>query len=455
MAMRAETKHSMLRRCRGWDYCQPCIYQITLVLADRKSKALGRLKISDLALPRHAQDNLGLPPQAQNRPLQVQGRLLQANNVSGSSVPSAEAIGSALSLAASAEIALTPAGEAVKREFWALGEHHPEIKPLFIQVMPDHVHFIIHVIKPMARPLGQAMAGFKTGCSKAAIGKVGLWAEGFQDTILFHEGQLDSMFAYLRDNPRRLAVKQLFPDLFRVRNDLILALPRQARDNLGLPPKAQEDRELPLSAQNRPLSSVLGAGAPSLKAHFSAIGNLFLLDSPNIIQVQCSRSYLAYRRIPKPDGGLKIARNEKGEPIIEKTTPEFEEKRDELLAAAKHGAVLISPCISDGEREIARLAFAAGLPVIALRNMGFSPLYKPGGKLFDQTANGKLLLLAPAAWPYQTAEKRMTRFDACAMNRIAQLIAGDGAAEINYHGMKPNDIDRLVCEAVKGGQDGR
>ena len=472
MAMRAETKHSMLRRCRGWDYCQPCIYQITLVLADRKSKALGRLKIPDLALPRHAQDNLGLPPQAQNRPpqaqdrpLQVQGRLLQANNVSGSSVPSAEAIGSALALAASAEIALTPAGEAVKREFWALGEHHPEIKPLFIQIMPDHVHFIIHVTKPMARHLGQAMAGFKTGSSKAAIGQGGLWAEGFQDTILFHEGQLDSMFAYLRDNPRRLAVKQLFPDLFRVRNDLILALPHQAQNNLKLPLQAQNNLGLPLSAQNnlglppqsqnRPLCSVLGAGAPSLKAHFSAIGNLFLLDSPNIIQVQCSRSYLAYRRIPKPGGGLKIARNEKGEPLIEKTTPEFEEKRDELLAAAKHGAVLISPCISDGEREIARLAFAVGLPVIALRNMGFSPLYKPGGKLFDQTANGRLLLLAPAAWPYQTAEKRMTRFDACAMNRIAQLIAGDGAAEINYHGMKPNDIDRLVCEAVKGGQDGR
>ena len=455
MAMRAETKHSMLRRCRGWDYCQPCIYQITLVLADRKSQALGRLEIPDLALPRHAQDNLGLPPQAQDRPLQVQGRLLQANNVSGSSVPSAEALGSALALAASAEIALAPAGEAVKREFWVLGEHHPEIKPLFIQVMPDHVHFIIHVTKPMARPLGLAMAGFKTGSSKAAIGAVGLWAEGFQDTILFHEGQLDSMFAYLRDNPRRLAVKQLFPELFRVRNDLILALPRKAQKDRELPLSAQNNQGLPPQAQVRSLCSVLGAGAPSLKAHFSAIGNLFLLDSPNIIQVQCSRSYLAYRRIPKPGGGLKIARNEKGEPLIEKTTPEFETKRDELLAAAKHGAVLISPCISDGEREIARLAFAAGLPLIALRNMGFSPLYKPGGKLFDQTANGRLLLLAPAAWPYQTAEKRMTRFDACAMNRIAQLIAGDGAAEINYHGMKPNDIDRLVCEAVKGGQDGR
>ena len=397
MAIRLETKHSMLRRCRGWDYRQPCIYQITLVLADRKSKALGRLVI-DRELPLSVRDGL------EHR----------------------------LEVAASSYIALTPAGEAVKSEFLRIGEHHPEIKPLFIQVMPDHVHFIIHVTKPMARPLGQAIAGFKAGSSKAAIGKGGLWAEGFQDTILFHEGQLDSMFTYLRDNPRRLAVKQLSPELFRVRNDLCLTLPRQAQD--------------------RSLCQVLGAGAPSFKAHFSAIGNLFLLDSPNIIQVQCSRSYLAYKRVPKPGGGRKIARDAAGVPIIEKTTPEFEEKRDELLAAAKHGAVLISPCISDGEREIARLAFAASLPVIALRNMGFSPLYKPGGKLFDKTANGKLLLLAPAAWPYSTSEKQMTRFDACALNRIAQLIAGDGAAVINYKGMKPKDIDRLVREAVaKGG----
>ena len=461
MAIRLETKHSMLRRCRGWDYRQPCIYQITLVLADRKSKALGRLVIlgqKKLALPRQVHDR---PLSAQDRPLQALDKTLLAQDsprglVSVTAVPSLEA-------AASSYIALTPAGEAVKGEFLRIGEHHPEIKPLFIQVMPDHVHFIIHVTKPMARPLGQAIAGFKAGSSKAAIGKGGLWAEGFQDTILFHEGQLDSMFTYLRDNPRRLAIKQLFPELFRVRNDLCLKLPRQDSGNRELPLSAH-DR--PLSAHDRPLQaqdrqcqaqggtlcSVLGAGAPSFKAHFSAIGNLFLLDSPNIIQVQCSRAYLAYKRVPKPGGGRKIARDAAGVPIVEKATPEFEEKRDELLAAAKHGAVLISPCISDGEREIARLAFAASLPVIALRNMGFSPLYKPGGKLFDKAANGKLLLLAPAAWPYSTSEKPMTRFDACALNRIAQLIAGDGAAVINYKGMQPKDIDRLVREAVaKGG----
>ena len=184
MAIRAEIKHSMLRRCNGWDYRQPCIYQITLVLADRRSQALGRLEI----------------PEA---------------TASGTRQPRAAALGTELSFdsvleaAASSYIALSPAGEAVKREFWALGEHHPEIKPLEIAIMPDHIHFIIWVLRPMAKPLGNAIGGFKAGSSKAAIGKGGLWAEGFQDTILFHEGQLEAMFNYLRDNARRLAVKRL------------------------------------------------------------------------------------------------------------------------------------------------------------------------------------------------------------------------------------------------------
>ena len=38
-----ETIHGMLRRCEGWDYSLPCIYMITLVLANRRSKVLGEV----------------------------------------------------------------------------------------------------------------------------------------------------------------------------------------------------------------------------------------------------------------------------------------------------------------------------------------------------------------------------------------------------------------------------
>jgi len=307
------------------------------------------------------------------------------------------------------------------REWRNIAAFHPEAKPLFMQVMPDHVHFILQITRPLAKPLGNLVGGFKAGSSKAAIGRPGLWAEGFQDTILFHEGQLDSMFRYLRDNPRRLAVKRLLPDLFKVRRNLAIPL--------------------------FPSRPVPGAEAPGL-GFFSAVGNHFLLDAPVRLQVQCSRSIFAYRRVAKAGGGRKIERDAHGAPVAAFSAPEFEEKRDSLLAAARHGAVLVSPCISDGEREIARLAFAAGASVVALKNMGFPPLSKPQGRLFDLAADGRLLLLAPAAWPYQTAEKPMTRLDACVLNRIAQLLAGPGAAEISYKGIKPSDIDRLVAAAV-------
>ena len=406
----------MLRRCNDWDYRQPCIYQITLVLANRASKALGRLVMPSVS-------------------------------------------------AESAKIELSQVGNAVLREWQSIGNHHPEVKPLFMQVMPDHVHGILRVLKPMAKPLGNVIGGFKAGSSKAAIGSGGLWAPGFQDSILFRDGQLEAMFEYLRDNPRRLAIKKLMPDLFRVRREVgvNLMLPHQSQHRSAWLVGAAAPRSAPGAAA--PCSAlgarapcpapgaatpcaVRGAEAPRSPAYFSAIGNMHLLNAPNIIQVQCSRSYFSYKRRPKPGGGRKIAVDESKSPIPEIITPQFEEICDQLIAAAKRGAVLISPAISDGEREIARLAHEAGARVIVLKNMGFSPLYKPGGKLFDKTANGKLLLLAPIAWQYSSQDKPMTRQDACVLNRLAQLIAGEGAAEINYKGMKPADIDTLVLKAV-------
>ena len=379
-----EAKSKLLQRCWGWDYKSPCIYQITIALADRRSMALGSLVIDD--------DGGGDPAKVV------------------------------------AHVELTAAGRAVVAEWRRMGELTPAIRLLEIQIMPDHIHFIVRVTERLARPLGQIIAGFKTGSSKAATGKPGLWSEGFQDTILFREGQLEKMFNYLRDNPRRLAVKRLYRKFFTVKRDLKIKLALDQRDGSAGP-----------------------APAEPLIAHFEAIGNEALLRSPMIFQVQCSRAYLAYKRVAKPGGGLKIARDEAGRAIVERETPEFGEKLKMLRLMAEKGAVLISPCISDGEREIARRALEANAKLITLSNKGFSPLFKPSGRAFDSAGEGRLLMLAPAGWPYQPGEKKMTRFDACTLNRIAQLVAGEGAAEINYRGVKPGDITSRVAAACKVG----
>ena len=142
----------------------------------------------------------------------------------------------------------------------------------------------------MEKPLGNAIGGFKAGTSKAAIGGPGLWAEGFQDTILFREGQLTAMIEYIRDNPRRLAEKRSNPALFK-----------------------------------RVASLALPLDGGRLVGRFEALGNRHLLERP-LHQVQCSRHFCAYRRIAKTGGGLKIARNAEGEPIVERTSPEYDER---------------------------------------------------------------------------------------------------------------------------------
>ncbi|MCQ2397013.1 MAG: hypothetical protein MJ106_04890 [Lentisphaeria bacterium] len=313
-----------------------------------------------------------------------------------------------------ATIELSPLGMKIQEHIFRISEYVPEIEIIGVRIMPEHIHFIVAVKRQMSRPLGAVLRGFKGGASKiywewaglsvGASRRKPLFAAGYVDNILHDEESVANAVKYMDDNPRRLWEKRAHPELFRVLRDLEI-----------------------------PIDSTIG--------HFEAIGNEYLLKEPTIFQVQCSRRYFEYRR--SADGRIDV----NAAPMI--CTAEYIEKRDAYLESAKHGAVLISPCLSHGEKEIVRLAFEAGHKVIALCNKGFSSLYKPGGKLFDKCAAGNLLLLAPAAWPYVPGEKKITRADACVLNRIAQWLARNGAIEINYHGREAENIDDLARRATK------
>jgi len=423
-ALRRETIPSMLRRMVGWDYRARAIYQITITLTDRSDGPFGRLEVKGpTGWVGVAAARAGREPY---RPEVVEARV----------VPSAF-------------------GEALEGALAELPRRFPQVSVLASQLMPEHFHFIVFVREPIEKPLGALVRGVKAGAVKrwkeiyvaenssardcaenrgerneaenggernarcvpaGSPAGVPVWSEGFQDTILFREGQLANMFRYLADNPRRRAIKALWPDLFKVVDELAVSLS-------------------------------LGLGQPPARGRFSALGNRFLLDRP-LAQVQVSRSDFGYRRERRPDGSLKIVHDAKGEPVIDFETPAYGEKKAQLFAVAAHGAVLISPCVSDGERQIAREALAHRLPLVTMHNKGFSKLQKPSGRYFDACADGRLLMLAPAAWPYQPGEKPMTRFDAVAMNRLCQWIVGEDAADVNYHGMKPANIDALARDAA-------
>lgn len=296
----------MLQRCRTWDYRARGIYMITLTTLNR-------------------------------RPLF--GRL-----VGGEAAPA---------------ICRSALGELVARCWEAIPSHFPDVganveAPM---VMPDHFHGVLFVYKEQAKPLGAIIRGFKAGVSKEAraLGLVEgpIWAPGFHDRILFQKGQLEHMLAYIRDNPRRLAVKQAHPELFRVVRDL-----------------------------------------PLVGHTFAAIGNHFLLDRPVRLALQCSR----------------------------RISPEaLARQQEQLLAQARQGAVLISPCISPGEKQIARAALEAELPLVVLLENGFPPLYKPPKRYFEACAQGRLLMLAP--WPYHSQKRVITREQCLALNGFAARLA--------------------------------
>jgi REP element-mobilizing transposase RayT len=395
--VRQEVKHRMGRRCWGWDYSGRCIYMVTITLADRSRPVLGRL--------------VGEGGAWRVEPSEI-GRIVE--------------------------------------ECWReIPRQWPGVEVMESQVMPDHFHGIIFVKEKQKKKLGNIIGSFKSRSSSlAARGKAqdgegggsgsgataraaGLWAPGYVDLICFRRGQLGKTAAYIRDNPRRLGLKRVHPELFRVARKLEVGLVRtRAGAEPGIPP---------------------WQGAET--GWFEAVGNQFLLERPVILQIQCSRAFFAYKRERLP-GGWRICRDAEGKPIAEKTTPEFEEKAAEAMRAGEHGAVLLSPCISHGEREIARRAFEAGHRVIVLRNKGFSALYKPGGRLFESCAAGNLLMLAPCNIAARGEAQDggggegVSRGQAVVLNRIAQLLAGDGAVEIDYKGALPEGIDEAVGRAV-------
>ena len=415
-----DTIHSMLRRRNGWNYKGPGLYMVTLTLADRSRGWLGELEILGSKLP-----STGLS-----------ARELARGCLQDLPAP------------ADCRIALTPLGEAVAEAWREISANWPGVEALDLQVMPEHLHGIIRVVTPQRHPLGQIVGSFKaraTGKGKALaealasklastgpsafelarrclppelLAGKSLWSEGFNDLILWTEERRARATHYLKTNPYRLAIKRLFPELFKVSRDLEVDL---------------------------------GEGRVG---RFSAIGNHFLLETPILAQVQCSRSFFAYRR----DGRGKPLKGEP--PAVE--TAEFREIWALASKLASTGAALVSPCISEGEREIARRAFQAGYKLITLANKGFSPLYKPGGKLFETCAEGNLLMLAPANWPYQPGEKKMTRADALALNQLASWIAGstgeqarqhreEGIAEQarrHYKGAVVADVEKLALAAV-------
>ncbi len=115
-------------------------------------------------------------------------------------------------------------GQILRRNFVSISNYFPEVKPHQYIIMPDHAHLIFEVMKKTEYHFGEVVRIYKKHCSNEYIEMLGrygfeftghLFRDGYNDRILRGKGQLNALYDYVRDNPRRLYLKQSYPQYFQ------------------------------------------------------------------------------------------------------------------------------------------------------------------------------------------------------------------------------------------------
>ena len=174
-----------------------------------------------------------------------------------------------------------------------------------------------------------------------------------------HKGQLQTMIHYVQMNPQRLATKRLMPGFFRVQEDIEIA-----------------------------------------GRKYRGIGNAELLQAARFAPV-----HVRWTMIDEAMHG---------------DNKRLRDYMNGCVLAARQGAVMVSPFISDKEKEVMIVLLAEEHPIIYIADNGFRDYYKPGDGLFDAVAAGRVLVLSP--WEYDPSKRHVTRAECVAMNQMAEEI---------------------------------
>ena len=281
---------------------------------------------------------------------------------------------------------------------------HPEIQILQYCLMPDHLHTIWYVRRPMKQSIRQVVQGFwqatkklgraysyiaaltdgttneSSNLSLSSIAAVDnrenplcevLGADAYRLVPpIFSEmpfirpmsshGQLQAMIRYVQMNPQRLATKRLMPGFFRVQTNITLS-----------------------------------------GRTYSAVGNIILLSEQSFATVHVRSIWVKSAE----HGDSKLLRDYMNSRVIE----------------ARRGVVMVSPFISPHEKQVMQVLLNEKHSFILLVDNGFREYYKPSDGLFDACAAGRVLILSP--WRYDAGKRHISRNECVALNEMAEEIA--------------------------------
>lgn len=275
-----------------------------------------------------------------------------------------------------ARVERTELGKELVHVLAKTSDYHPEIQLIRYCLMPDHLHAVWYVRRPMPKGIMTAVRGLWQGAKK--VGREYVLSVSpntirdkeqnlspiFTDMPfvrpMSRRGQLNTMMHYVQMNPQRLATKRLMPGFFRVQEGIEIA--------------------------NRT---------------YAGVGNTKLLLSEHFAPV-----HVRHTMLEAADHG------------------EVQPLRDYMngcVLAARQGTVMVSPFISPKEKEIQKVLLREKHPFILLADNGFRDFYKPSDAIFDACAAGRVLILSP--WPYNAGKRFISRADCVALNIMAEEIS--------------------------------
>lgn len=322
-----------------------------------------------------------------------------------------------------AHIVCSPLGDAIySDELPKINKYYPMVEVWQFCLMPNHIHMILHVGSPMPpkKHLGHVIGAFMGGISRAwwrlqqegrmplcsrpatdgagtgvqhthytaaattaatspatdvagtggpsasgarALGRdlrLPLFEQGYNDHILMRDGQLDNWKRYIEDNPHRRLLRQCFPDIMERRLCVTIA---------GI--------------------------------RYSAFGNFSLLKHPEKIQGQCHVKARYGDLTPEERlqyGYTYPCAQDMKTHIPYELTQHFRDNYARTMTPVRTAsAVLVTPGISEGEKQMKNSAIDEHLPLIHLQKDPIIQRWKPEESRFYACVAGTLLILAP--WP--------------------------------------------------------
>jgi hypothetical protein len=307
-----------------------------------------------------------------------------------------------------ARVEMSALGKAIyEREVLKISAYYPMVEVWKLCVMPDHIHMIVQVKEdlPEGKHLGQIVRGFKTGCSRA------WWA------------LLDKANEAPCGKPQGTGAATVLA----AASSVAASAPSASSPSASAPVPAG------FPAGYRPVLFEPGYNDKIL-LHDGQLENWkhYLDDNPRRLAIkrQCPNYFLVIHHVRIGDFDCHLVGNrflldipEKAAVIVHKayTDLDFENYRRQWLAIGEAGGVLVGTSIAPREKIVMQEAFERGYRIILLRPEGFPPLYKPSGRAFDASSDGRLLQISP--WEYQMSKFTVAREQCLQLNRLAELLA--------------------------------